>query len=105
MSDICKSMNEESEYQTSSGYVVREIAGEFLLIPVKMQEDMPEQIAIMNETGKFLWELMAQGSTVEAMLQALTEEYEVSEEDARRDIQDFLSMLKTNKLLQKCEGE
>lgn len=95
----------QTEYKACSGYVVREIAGEFLLVPVKMQADGESQIAIMNETGKFLWELLTEGSTVETLLHAMTKEYQVSEKDALADILDFLSDLKERKLLQESRGE
>ena len=91
--------NAQTVYQASPGYVVREIAGEFLLIPVQMREDAEDQIAILNETGKFLWERLQDGSTVAGLLQAMMAEYQVSEEEALADVQEFLSNLKKCKLL------
>lgn len=95
----------QTRYQACSGYVVREIAGEFLLVPVKTREDMEDQIAVMNETGKFLWEHLAEGSTAEALLQSMMEEYQVGAEEALADIIDFLKDLKERKLLQESRGE
>lgn len=92
-------------YRASSGYVVREIADEFLLVPVQMQEGLDDQIAVINETGKFLWERLTEGSTVKALLQSMTEEYQVSQEEALADIIEFLSKLKEHKLLQESRGE
>lgn len=92
-------------YQVNSGYVVRQIADEFLLIPVKLQEAGEPQLAIMNETGKFLWEQLQNGCTVEALLRSMTEEYQVSEKEAMADIMEFLKDLKERKLLQESRGE
>lgn len=103
MSDYLNS--KQNSYQACSGYVVRQIADEFLLVPVRMQESGEEQIAIMNETGKFLWEQLAEGSTVDQLLHAMLDEYQVSEEEALADITEFLSNLKERKLLQESRGE
>ena len=86
-------------YKARSGYVVREIAGEYLLIPVRMQEDEGSQIAVLNETGKFLWEQLVEECTEAELVNALTEEYQVTGEEARTDIQEFLEKLKKCKLL------
>ena len=45
------------------------------------------------ETGAFLWEKLYAGTTKEEMLRALLEEYEVSEEEAEKDIETFLEAL------------
>jgi hypothetical protein len=103
MHDFLKSM--QKSYQVSSGYVVRQIADDFLLIPVKMQEKGESQLAIMNETGKFLWEQLQEGRTMEELIRAMTEAYQVSEKDAVADIIDFLNNLKERKLLQESRGE
>ena len=95
----------QTRYRAYSGYVIREIAGEFLLVPVKMRKDMEDQIAVMNETGKFLWERLAEGSTAEVLLHSMMEEYQVGAEEALADIIDFLKDLKERKLLQESRGE
>lgn len=92
-------------YQVTSGYVVRQIADEFLLIPVKMQGNREPQLAIMNETGKFLWEQLQECRSIEDLIQAMAEEYQVSEKEALADILDFLKDLKERKLLQESRGE
>ena len=95
----------EAVYLGRSGYVVREVAGEFLLIPVAAQEDLPGQMAVMNETGKFLWEQLQEEKTPEQLLAAMTEEYQVSREEARADIEEFLTMLRQHQLLAEKGGK
>ena len=86
-------------YKARSGYVVREIAGEYLLIPVKMQEGEGSQIAVLNDTGKFLWEQLVVERTEEELIKTVTEEYRVTEEEAQVDIREFLQKLKKSNLL------
>lgn len=92
-------------YKASPGYVVREIAGEFLLVPVMMSESGDDQIAVMNETGKFLWERLLEGSSAEELLSSLLAEYDVSGEDALADIREFLDNLSERNLLQESRGD
>ena len=94
----------EAVYLGRSGYVVREVAGEFLLIPVTAQEDQPGQMAVMNETGKFLWEQLQEEKTMEQLLAAMTEEYDVSPEEARADIEEFVRMLREHQLMAEKGG-
>ena len=86
-------------YQIKPGYVVREIAGEYLAVPVALQDEAESRIAVLNSWGKFLWEQLQQGQTVVGLVHAMTDCYEVSATEAERDILEFLDQLKQNKLL------
>ncbi len=49
------------------------------------------QVLTLNETGMFLVERIGEGMcSVEKLIAALTEEYEVDEEAAREDVETFL---------------
>ena len=89
--------------QARSGYVLREIAGEYLLVPVELEDGSQSQMAVLNEVGKFLWELLQGEQTVDTMVSAITEEYEVSREEAEADICEFLDQLTQYQLLVKTE--
>jgi len=97
----------ETEYSQRylgvSGFVMREIAGEFLLIPVTMQEDAESRIVVLNESSKFLWEQLQQPRSIAQLVQAMTEEYEVSEAQARGDILEFVNYLTSSQLLMRVE--
>ena len=86
-----------------SGYVLREIAGEYLLIPVELEDGSQSQMAVLNEVGAFLWELMKEPQTVDTMAKAITGEYEISREEAEADICEFLDHLAQHQLLTKTE--
>ena len=86
-----------------SGYVLREIAGEYLLIPVELEDGSQSQMAVLNEVGAFLWELLKEPQTVDTMAKAITGEYEISREEAEADICEFLDHLAQHQLLTKTE--
>lgn len=86
-----------------SGYVLRDIAGEYLLIPVELEDGSGSQMAVLNEVGQFLWELLQEDQTVDTMAQAITDAYEVTRAEAEADICEFLDHLMTHQLLMKTE--
>ena len=86
-------------YQIKPGFVVREIAGEYLAVPVALQDEAESRIAVLNSWGKFLWEQLQHEQTVAGLVQAMTEDYDVAAAEAERDILEFLDQLKENQLL------
>lgn len=47
--------NDPHRYRTNSGFVMREIAGEILLVPVGEQTRILNGMVTFTETGAFLW--------------------------------------------------
>ena len=80
-------------------YILREIAGDYIIVPVGAAALEFNGMITVNETGAFLWEKLREGMTREELLHATLEEYEVSEKEAEADIQEFLQMLQENKIL------
>jgi hypothetical protein len=80
-------------------YILREIAGDYIIVPVRAAALEFNGMITVNETGAFLWEKLREGTTKEELLHAMLEEYEVSEKEAEADIQEFLQMLQKNKIL------
>lgn len=50
-------------------------------------------LVTLNESGAFLWKHMEKNRTREELVQEVLQEYEVSEEQARLDIGQFLTYL------------
>lgn len=55
----------------------------------------------LNETGRFLWDLLAKDVAEEALVEKLLEEYDVDRETAARDVKNFLGVLESNGILEK----
>ncbi|HFC98780.1 MAG TPA: HPr-rel-A system PqqD family peptide chaperone [Thermosulfurimonas dismutans] len=47
----------------------------------------------VNETGLFILEKLRQGLSPEEIARLLSQEYDISPEEARRDLEDFLEVL------------
>ncbi len=53
----------------------------------------------LNNTGKFVLQLLTEGKRIEEIEAALRDKFEVGEEDLRNDIYEFVNLLKENHLL------
>jgi len=53
----------------------------------------------LNNTGKFILQLLMEGKAIEEIEAALRDKFEVGEEDMRNDIYEFVNSLKDNHLL------
>lgn len=76
-------------------FVLREIAGDNLLIPVVGAEDEFHGIITFNETGVYIWKLIEQGKEEEEIVEMLTNEYDVTKDQARKNVEELCEKLKT----------
>ncbi len=78
----------------NTDFLLRDVAGTMVIVPVGAAvNDFPGMMTV-NATGAFLWELLEKEQTVQTLVAALLEDYEVSEETARADVEAFLEKLK-----------
>ena len=73
--------------------VLREIAGEYLLIPTGETALKIHGMVTLSESGLLLWKKLQAECTEEALVEALLAEYEVERETAQADVQAFLEQL------------
>lgn len=77
-----------------SQLMLREIAGNYMAVPVgERTRDVPGVIAL-NETGAFLWKLLEQDTTEGALVTALLAAYDTQEATAQMDVHSFLDTLR-----------
>ncbi|MDO4333584.1 MAG: PqqD family protein [Eubacteriales bacterium] len=80
-------------------FVLREIAGEYIIVPTGNTALDFNGLITVNEVGMFLWNLLQSEVTVEDLIRKTMEEYEVDRETVKGDIEEFLEKLKTNGIL------
>ena len=85
--------------KVNQNFILREIAGESMLIPVGAAAAKFNGLITLNETGAFLWERLQQETTEEELVQALLGEYEVSEAVAASAVAAFVKKLEENGFL------
>jgi len=74
--------------------IKREVAGDTILVPVGKSVYDSNGLFALNELGAFLWDRLPQASDREDLLAAVLAEYEVSETEAARDLDEFLTRLR-----------
>lgn len=81
-------------------FVLRELCGTYVVVAVGEQTLNFKGLIKLNETGAFLWQKMAEEDTTQdALLQAMLAEYDVAEDVAKTDIEEFINLLKEADLL------
>lgn len=86
-------------YQATDGFVHRQIADIHILISVRERIADFNGYMSLNPTAAFLWEAMTQPRSVEELVLALTEEFEVTPAQASKDVEDFIAHLLERSLI------
>ncbi|HNZ50739.1 MAG TPA: PqqD family protein [Bacilli bacterium] len=86
--------------KVKQGFMLREIANNYVVVPVGKAAIDFNGIITLNQTGAFLWEQLQEEISLASLQQKLMAEYEVDEKTALADIKDFIDHLKTNNLLE-----
>ena len=81
------------------GYILREVAGNYIVVAVGEAVKNFNGIINLNETGAFLWKQLQEGATEEQLQKAMLEEYDVQEDVAQKDIKAFIDKLNEKGLL------
>ena len=79
--------------------IKRNVAGDNILIPVGKTILNTSGLFVLNEVGAFIWDLIPTVDTEAQILEAVLEEFDVSSEEAEKDIADFLAQLKQMEIL------
>ncbi|MCD7807967.1 MAG: PqqD family protein [Erysipelotrichaceae bacterium] len=86
-----------------SDFKLRDIAGETVVIPTGEASMDFQGIMSLNESGKFLWDMLENDCNEEMLVKALLDTYEVDDETAKHDVSIFLEQLKAQNILQDSE--
>lgn len=80
-------------------FILREVAGTFLVVAVGDAVKEFNKAINLNSTGAFLWKQLENEVSEEELIDKLLDEYEIDRETAQRDISEFLQRLREANLL------
>lgn len=80
--------------KVSKDFIMRDIAGEHILVPVGAAAAKFNGLITMNELGKYIFDLLAEEHTVRELAEKITGEYDVPLETAVSDAEEFLQQLR-----------
>lgn len=81
---------ENKRYRIRSGYILREIAGEYAIIPVDEESLITNAVMAPNDTAVFLWKAFLYPSTIEDVVKKGIQEYDAAEETIRNATYRFV---------------
>ena len=79
--------------------VFRKIGDELILVPIRQNAGDLDSIYTLNETAAYVWDLIDGQTTVGEIKEKILEEFDVTSEDAERDLQEHLLQLMTLKAI------
>ncbi len=82
------------------GFVLRNIVDEFILMPTGENIGRFNGTLLMNEVSAFVWNKLQNSVTRDDLLEAMTEEYDVSREKAAADLDALLKALRDHGVIE-----
>jgi hypothetical protein len=97
-------MVSETVYRTASDVVVRRIGDESVVVPVRSHVGDLDSLFTLNEVASRVWELLDGRHSLDAIIETLCEEFDVTAEVAAKDVEDLIRTLEEAHLVQAVEG-
>lgn len=82
------------------GFVVKQIAGQDVVIALGSASKIFNGVIKLNQSGRFIWDKLAVGAEAEQIVDAMLEEYEVDRETAQKDVENFIEQLRGANILE-----
>ncbi len=95
----------EKRMRVEKEFVLREIAGDYIIIPTGKMTTKFNGLITLNEVGVSIWNLLQEERTLEELVAGVLDEYDVEEEIAREDIKEFLEKLTAGGVLRTDTNE
>ena len=83
----------EKKYKRNENFVYRKIENETILVPIKNNVGDMSCIYNLNAVGAFIWDHLDGEKTLSDILNMIADEFDVSDQDAEIDLQDYISDL------------
>ncbi len=82
------------------GFVVREIAGESVVIALGKASQIFNGMIKLNETGRVIWDGLAAGKDRDQIVETILSEYDVERSVIEADFEKFISVLQGANILE-----
>ena len=78
----------------NENFMLRQVAGTWVVLPLTQKTLDFHGMIRLNESGALLWQCLEQGGDRGALVKLLTGRYDVTQEQAEQDVEEFLQTLK-----------
>ncbi|KGK91424.1 pyrroloquinoline quinone biosynthesis protein [Desulfosporosinus sp. HMP52] len=83
-----------------NGFLCREVAGQWVVVPLGERVVEFNGIMTLSESGALLWRNMDSEVDEEDLVKLVLSEYIIDEDTAREDVREFVVSLKENGLIE-----
>ena len=91
----------KKRYRIHLDFALREIAGEYAIVPLGETQFFTNAMMTPNRTAAFLWQALSEPSTEEDVVMRALERFDGEEADIRRDVAMFIKdTMKRNVLME-----
>ncbi len=80
-------------------FAVNQVCGTWCAVPVGKSASQYHNVISLNEVAADMIKLLSEDITEEELVQKMLKEYDVPEQDLRKDVQDFIEKLKAENVL------
>lgn len=80
-------------------FIVRNVAGQAVALAVGNTDNKFNGMVKLNSVGEFIFKLLEKDITLDEIVNKVTESYDVSAEEAKKAVEDFIEKLKANELI------
>lgn len=86
--------------RTKEGFMLRQLGSQYVVVALGKASEEFKGIIRLNQAGAFLWDrLSIQNETKETLVQAMLNQYEINQETAQSDVEEFMTALEKANLL------
>lgn len=96
-------LQEKKKYRINPDFILREIAGEYTIIPTGSDNVFSNAVMAPNGTAVFLWEAFQQPSTIQDVVVEAMQKYDATEEQIYKSISNFVKQSLEFKVLEEVE--
>jgi hypothetical protein len=97
---LCLQIAREQLMKIKDGFMLRQIAGSWVVVPLEQRVVEFDGLMTLNESGAILWKLLENGAEIDDLVKAITNEYAIDEDTARKDIEELLENLAAKGLIE-----
>ena len=80
--------------KVSKDFILRQIADEYMLVPIGQAATRFNGLISMNEIGHFIFQALAEETTEDQVADKIIAEYDIDRETSLQDLRDFLQQLR-----------
>ncbi len=96
-------MSDEAIYRHAPDVILRRIADEAVLVPVRSNVGDLDSIFTLNQSAITIWESLDGNTALQSVIDHVCAEYEVDRETAAADAREILARLAEAGLIEKAE--